>query len=208
MQETWVQSACNEGDLGSVLGMGRSPGGGHGNPLQYSCLENPHVQRSLVGYGPRGCKELDMTEWLSTLSFYMWLDLICHGFLEDFCWFSKPHLIFFILVIHKERLSFPTYLVVIFGLVIVLANWSEVIDIILNLKDKLSFAFNLCQSDCPAVVGPQDGNRLAHCLIGGFSRELFDRHTFLVKGEEILSIDHWSLGVTWLTQYKLAYFTK
>ena len=79
---------------------------------------------------------------------------------------------------------------VIFGLVIVLANWSEVIDIILNLKDKLSFAFNLCQSDCPAVVGPQDGNRLAHCLIGGFSRELFDRHTFLVNGEEILSIDH------------------
>ena len=62
MQETWVQSACNEGDLGSILGMGRSPGGGHGNPLQYSCLENPHVQRSLVGYGPRGCKELDMTE--------------------------------------------------------------------------------------------------------------------------------------------------
>ena len=30
------------GDLGSVSGLGRSPGGGHGNPLQYSCLENPH----------------------------------------------------------------------------------------------------------------------------------------------------------------------
>ena len=35
------ESACNVGDLGSVLGLGRSPGGGHGNPLQYSCLENP-----------------------------------------------------------------------------------------------------------------------------------------------------------------------
>ena len=34
-------SACNAGDLGSVPGLGRSPGGGHGNPLQYSCLENP-----------------------------------------------------------------------------------------------------------------------------------------------------------------------
>ena len=35
------ESACNEGDHGSVAGSGRSPGGGHGNPLQYSCLENP-----------------------------------------------------------------------------------------------------------------------------------------------------------------------
>ena len=35
------ESACNVGDLGSMPGLGRSPGGGHGNPLQYSCLENP-----------------------------------------------------------------------------------------------------------------------------------------------------------------------
>ena len=35
------ESACNAGDLGSVPGSGRSPGGGHGNPLQCSCLENP-----------------------------------------------------------------------------------------------------------------------------------------------------------------------
>ena len=34
------ESAFNEGDLGSIPGLGRSPGGGHGNPLQYSCLEN------------------------------------------------------------------------------------------------------------------------------------------------------------------------
>ena len=34
------ESACNVGDLGSVLGLGRSPGEGNGNPLQYSCLEN------------------------------------------------------------------------------------------------------------------------------------------------------------------------
>ena len=32
---------CNVGDLGSIPGLGRSPGGGHGNPLQYSCLDNP-----------------------------------------------------------------------------------------------------------------------------------------------------------------------
>ena len=36
------KSACNVGNLGSIAGLGRVPGGGHGNPLQYSCLENPH----------------------------------------------------------------------------------------------------------------------------------------------------------------------
>ena len=35
------ESVCNAGDLGSIPGLGRSPGGGHGNPLQYSSLENP-----------------------------------------------------------------------------------------------------------------------------------------------------------------------
>ena len=35
------ESACNAGDLDSVPGLGRSPGGGHGSPPQYSCLENP-----------------------------------------------------------------------------------------------------------------------------------------------------------------------
>ena len=35
------ESACSAGDLGLIPGLGRSPGGGHGNPLQYSCLENP-----------------------------------------------------------------------------------------------------------------------------------------------------------------------
>ena len=35
------ESACNAGDLSPIPGLGRSPGEGHGNPLQYSCLENP-----------------------------------------------------------------------------------------------------------------------------------------------------------------------
>ena len=48
-------SGCKAGDLGSIPGSGRSPGGGHGNPLQYSCLENPmDGRRSLVGYSPWG----------------------------------------------------------------------------------------------------------------------------------------------------------
>ena len=51
-------------DLGSISGLGRPPGEGNSNPLQYSCLENPS-QRSLAGYSPWGCKELDRTERLS-----------------------------------------------------------------------------------------------------------------------------------------------
>ena len=59
------ESACNVGDMGLIPRLGRSPGGGHGNPLQYSYLENLHGQRSLAGYSPWGCKELDTTEQLS-----------------------------------------------------------------------------------------------------------------------------------------------
>ena len=55
-------------DSGLIPGSGGSPGRGHGNPLQYSCLENPHGQRSLVGYSPWGHKKLDMTERLNTHS--------------------------------------------------------------------------------------------------------------------------------------------
>ena len=58
--------ASDVGDLGSIPGLGRSPRRRHGNSLQYSGLEYPHGQRSLVGYNPWGCKELDMTEQLST----------------------------------------------------------------------------------------------------------------------------------------------
>ena len=49
-------------DMGSIPGSGKSPGVGNGNPPQYSCLENPHGERSLVGYSPWGCKESDTTE--------------------------------------------------------------------------------------------------------------------------------------------------
>ena len=63
------ESACNVGDLGSIPVLGRSPGGVHDNPLQYSCLENPHGQRSLVGYSPCGGTELDTAEQLSTIQY-------------------------------------------------------------------------------------------------------------------------------------------
>ena len=55
-----------EGDMGSIPGIGRSTGGGNGNPLQYFLPGESHGQRSLVGYSPWGHRESDMTEWLNT----------------------------------------------------------------------------------------------------------------------------------------------
>ena len=55
------ESACSAGDLGLIPGLGRSSGGGHGSPLQYSCLEELG-QRNLVGYTVHGVAESDMTE--------------------------------------------------------------------------------------------------------------------------------------------------
>ena len=53
------ESACNAGDQGSIPGLGRSPGGGHSNLLQYSCLENP-MDRGTDS--PQGHTESDPTE--------------------------------------------------------------------------------------------------------------------------------------------------
>ena len=55
--------AYNVGDTGLIPGLGRSPGEGNGNPLLYSCLENPmEGWRNQRGYSPWGHKESDMTE--------------------------------------------------------------------------------------------------------------------------------------------------
>ena len=51
-------------DPASIPESGRSPGGGNGNPLQYSCLENP-VDRGAWWAAVRGVAELDMPEWLT-----------------------------------------------------------------------------------------------------------------------------------------------
>ena len=60
---------ANAGDkieAGSTPGLGRSPGGGKGNPLQFSCLENPHGQRGLVSYSPWVSKNQAQLKQLST----------------------------------------------------------------------------------------------------------------------------------------------
>ena len=55
------ESTCNAGDMGTIPGLGRYPGEGNGNSLQYSCLRTP-AQRRLVGYSPHDHKKLDTTE--------------------------------------------------------------------------------------------------------------------------------------------------
>ena len=56
-------SVYNVRDLGLIPGLGRFPGEGNGNPLQYSCLENPMDGGATDGcYSPQGCKESDTTE--------------------------------------------------------------------------------------------------------------------------------------------------
>ena len=54
-------SVCNVGDRDSIPGLGRSPGEGNGNPLQYSCLENS-IAEEPGGYSPWGHRESDTTE--------------------------------------------------------------------------------------------------------------------------------------------------
>ena len=65
------ESTCNAEDPGLIPGLGG--GGGHGNPFQCSCLENPHGQRSLVGCSPWGRKESETTERLS-IAYFMDMD--------------------------------------------------------------------------------------------------------------------------------------
>ena len=64
------ESIYNVGDLGLIPGLGRFPGGGHGNSLQYFLPGESQGLRSLVGYSPQGHKELDTTEATHSLMQY------------------------------------------------------------------------------------------------------------------------------------------
>ena len=65
VQTLWKIFAFKVEHMGSIACLGKSPRGGHGNPIQYSCLENSHGQSSRAGYSPRGHKQSDTTKLLS-----------------------------------------------------------------------------------------------------------------------------------------------
>ena len=69
---------ASTGDAGSIPGLGRSPGERIDNPLQYSCLEKFHRQRSLVGFSPWGCQELYTTETTERNALHEQHNQICH----------------------------------------------------------------------------------------------------------------------------------
>ena len=62
------ESACNAGHLGLILGSGRSPREDHGNPLQYSCQENPMDRRAWQATGHRVAKSQTQLKQLTTAS--------------------------------------------------------------------------------------------------------------------------------------------
>ena len=74
------ESACNVGDMGLISGLERSPRGGNGNPLQYSCLENPHEPRILVAQMVKNLLAIQET-WVQSLG---WEDLLEEGMVIHF----------------------------------------------------------------------------------------------------------------------------
>ena len=79
------ESACNAGDPGLIPGLGRSPGGGRGNPLQYSCLENSRQCIFLAGYTLH-CVTKSRT-WLKQLSIHTHplSSLLVHSLIDTQC---------------------------------------------------------------------------------------------------------------------------
>ena len=78
------EAACNVGDLGSIPRLGETPGGGHGNPLQCTCLENS-MDRGAGWATVHGITtELDTTERLSTVQYLLKICVLC-------CMFIMPH---------------------------------------------------------------------------------------------------------------------
>ena len=130
--------------MGSIPGLERSPGRGHGNPLQYSCLEHLHGQRSLEGYNYHwGGKESDMTKQL-TLSNRLWppgmdsgtVPTVFHRdaspvssfhlvHLEDWISGRQPFLSSFTAIVHLyDQVSFPSTWILVFIPKITFQHWS------------------------------------------------------------------------------------
>ena len=77
------ECTCNAGDLDSILGLGRSPGEGHGNPLQFSCLENPMNRGAWWATVCRFAKIPTRLKWLSVYALAMQMNKSNHSFSKD-----------------------------------------------------------------------------------------------------------------------------
>ena len=129
------EPACNVGDLRSIPGMRRSPGGGRGNPLQYSCLKNPHGQKSLGSYSPWGCKELDATK--HTMILYA---LLCFAFYFSFIMLpTRDHIYFF-----TPEIYFMTSVLIL---------WLGLLAIVLTPKHSFTFIAFLWLSESVNLLG-------------------------------------------------------
>ena len=78
------ESTCNVGDLGSIPGLGRVPGEGNGNPLQYSCLENPMDREAWWATLHRVTKS--QTRLTNTFTFHMYVCVMIHIYV--YIWFN------------------------------------------------------------------------------------------------------------------------
>ena len=85
------ESACNAGELGLIPGLGRSRKGEPAHPLQYFCLENPHGQRSLVGYSPRDHRVRH--DWVTKYSTAQGISSSCLTSLKQMQDVSRKHLV-------------------------------------------------------------------------------------------------------------------
>ena len=82
------ESTCNAGDPGSIPGLGRSPAGRHGNSFRYSCLENPHSQRSLAAPST-GSQRVRLDQVTNTFTFLLSHFCSFYFILEESWWLSR-----------------------------------------------------------------------------------------------------------------------
>ena len=130
------ESACSKRGLGSIPGSGRSPGGGHDNPLQYSCLKNP-MNRGAWWAAVHGVTESDMTERLSTAQWVRQVSKSLHPCLSPSSSSGPPHLSSKLL--DHLITVFPVF---VFLSLVLIVKWSEVkvAQLCLTLCDSMDYS--------------------------------------------------------------------
>ena len=119
------ESACNVGDLGLIPGLGGFPGRGHGNPLQYSCLEKPHRQRSLAGVAKsqtwlntHTCTPTCITALFSMAKTWKWPKYPLRWMDKEDAIYKNIYMHNWLLLIHKKNEFLPFMI-----------TWMELVDV-------------------------------------------------------------------------------